>query len=165
MIKVNRLSPVLLHPSIGSWRREEYWTALFALHSASLSASQSPSLISYHCFFPGRWHPVPATRCTVVASRLEPSSIRSKRGRSCKRQHHVLVPRDWALRYTKVLAKPQPINTPLKELCVCWGEQRLWFLTQVEFLQLDWAIVIPLWTPVIGCSSVWVAAMSQEQVL
>lgn len=42
--------------------------------------------MSYLCFFPGRWHPVPATRCTLVASLSEPSSIHSKHGRSCKRQ-------------------------------------------------------------------------------
>lgn len=58
------------------------------LHSPHTPPQPSWSLMSYHCFFPGRWHLVPATLGTVVAGPLEPSSIRSKRGRSCERQHH-----------------------------------------------------------------------------
>lgn len=76
--------------------------------------SPSLSLISYLCFSPGRWHLVPAIHCTLVASLFEPSSIRSKRERSCERQHHVLITRCWALRYRKLLAKPQQINTPFE---------------------------------------------------
>lgn len=78
--------------------------------------SPSLSLISYLCFSPGRWHLVPAIHCTLVASLFEPSSIRSKRERSCERQHHVLITRCWALRYRKLLAKPQQINTPFERI-------------------------------------------------
>lgn len=94
--------------------------------------SPSLSLISYLCFFPGRWHLVPAIHCTLVASLFEPSSIRSKHGRSCERQHHVLITRCWALRYRKLLAKPQQINTPLKELS-----------TQEETMFFDVSVVSP----------------------
>jgi len=130
-LKSTRWVPVLLHRSTGSWGREEYWTAVFnppstpPLFTPPLHP-RSPSVISYLYFFLGRWHPVPATRYTLAASLLEPSSIHSKRGRSCKRHNHVLIPRDWTLRYGKVLVKPQPISAPLKELSARWGEERPW---------------------------------------
>lgn len=108
--------PVLLHPSTERWeRRNIEWLYLPPASLPPCSCS-SPSLVSYLCLFLGRWHPVPATRCTLVASLSEPSSIHSKRGRSCKRQQHELISRDWALRYSKACAKPQPVNNaPLKE--------------------------------------------------
>lgn len=58
----------------------------------SPSHPSGQSLISYLCLLAGRWHPEPATRCTLVTSLLEPSSTRSRRGSSCQRQHHLLMP-------------------------------------------------------------------------